>query len=108
MKKAFVELCNNVSMTVLLGLGFISQAANFVRGVTTGETSVTVVTPKFPDIFNPITIQGEVTYTYSMICLVSGHTFKKSHGYAPVCCPVSSNNGYDRPQKSTRCLTKLF
>ena len=63
MKKAFVELCNNVSMTVLLGLGFISQAANFVRGVTKGETSVTMVTPKFPDIFNPI--QGEVTYTHS-------------------------------------------
>ena len=31
MKKAFVELCDNVSMTLLLGLGFISQAANFVR-----------------------------------------------------------------------------
>ena len=30
MKKAFVELCNNVSMTLLLGLSFISQAANFV------------------------------------------------------------------------------
>ena len=45
MKKAFVELCNNVSMTVLLGLGFISQAANFVRGVITEETGVTVVTP---------------------------------------------------------------
>ena len=73
MKKAFVELCNNVSMTVLLGLGFISQAANFVRGVTTGETGVTVVTPKFPDIFNPITIQGEVPYTYFIICLVSAH-----------------------------------
>ena len=38
MKKAFVELRNNVSMTLLLGLGFISQAANFVRGVTTGDT----------------------------------------------------------------------
>ena len=38
MKKAFVELCDNVSMTLLLGLGFISQAANFVRGVTTGDT----------------------------------------------------------------------
>ena len=63
MKKAFVELCNNVSMTVLLGLGFISQAANFVRGVTTGETGVTVVAPEFPDIFNPI--RGEVTYTHS-------------------------------------------
>ena len=45
MKKAFVELCNNVSMTLLLGLGFISQAANFVRGVIIGETGVTVVTP---------------------------------------------------------------
>ena len=63
MKKAFVELCNNVSMTVLLGLGFISQAANFVRGVTTDKTGVTVVTPKFPDIFNPIAVQGDTLFS---------------------------------------------